>query len=322
MDSLLMKKEISLYDSQNTLARQKKKFVPPPNFAFLILSMTVDPDFIGHWKTQMLTTLLNDKCAPLYVLALWAFCQRKRDDVLPTSESAISGLCGYTGEPSKLVSSFIESGFIEMTSTGMIAHGWREKNSTMITAWANGAKGGRPKKPMGSHGLTQKNPRVIKETHGLSENASSMRQASSKHPTSDLAKSIAALFSRRLTTEWDEKEIAAFKKLPQAEALESMPTIAAYYAAERRKGENGVHRHDLGTFLNNFRGELDRARVWRQQHPLRNGNGHSDVTSNVTEPARFPAWLAAHYPDKAGQQWSSFPRHTQESLREEMKAHP
>ena len=37
--------------------------------------------------------------------------------------------------------------------------------------------------------------------------------------------------------------------------------IERYYCVERAKGGHGAHRRDLTTFLNNYEGELDRARA-------------------------------------------------------------
>ena len=72
-----------------------------------------------------------------------------------------------------------------------------------------------------------------------------------------LALRIAALFGRKPTTPWSDKEIAAWRKIkPQDIELDA---IEAYYAGERSKRDGGVHRRDLGTFLNNYAGELDRA---------------------------------------------------------------
>lgn len=77
-------------------------------------------------------------------------------------------------------------------------------------------------------------------------------------PTSDTAKRIATLFRRKLTKEWDEKEVKALRKLMPIDP-EELDLIGTYYAAERDKGKEGRHRRDMVTFLNNFRGEVDRA---------------------------------------------------------------
>lgn len=85
-------------------------------------------------------------------------------------------------------------------------------------------------------------------------------------PTSEEAKAIADLFHRRHTTPWSEKEIRAFKsgmkrKVITLEAIIGL--IEPYYAKERAKGGEGIHRRDLLTFLNNFDGELDRAAAFK-----------------------------------------------------------
>lgn len=86
------------------------------------------------------------------------------------------------------------------------------------------------------------------------------RQKSTRVPTTEAAKRIATLFGRKLTTEWSEREIRAMRNIGTIEPAD-MAAIESYYASERAKGEKGLHRRDLGTFLNNFAGELDRARA-------------------------------------------------------------
>lgn len=89
-------------------------------------------------------------------------------------------------------------------------------------------------------------------------------------PTTEPAKRIAALFRRRLTTHWSDKEVKTYRQLVKRgcfEPLDDLELIERYYAAERRKGERGMHRRDLCTFVNNFTGELDRANEWNRTHP-------------------------------------------------------
>lgn len=82
-------------------------------------------------------------------------------------------------------------------------------------------------------------------------------------PTSEPSRRISTLFHRKPTTEWAPKDIKTFKGLAKRKVLtsESLDLIETYYAKERAKGDNGRHRRDLSTFLNNFDGELDRATV-------------------------------------------------------------
>lgn len=79
-------------------------------------------------------------------------------------------------------------------------------------------------------------------------------------PTTDISKRIAKLFHRRLTTAWTKDEVAKYRDLGEIDPAD-IGLIEAYYRAERVKGDEGRHRRDLTTFLNNFAGELDRARL-------------------------------------------------------------
>lgn len=113
--------------------------------------------------------------------------------------------------------------------------------------------------------------------------------AVSNTPTSEPARRIATLFHRKLTTAWSEKEIKAFRKLVRAKCFETMDEltlIERYYFVERKKGDKGIHRRDLSTFLNNFSGELDRARAWEHRRkpvfsvelPRRNSAAPAELT--------------------------------------------
>lgn len=89
-----------------------------------------------------------------------------------------------------------------------------------------------------------------------------------KTPTTEPAQRIAIMFKRRLTTNWSKGEIKTYKLLFKAgcfDTLNDLDLLERYYAFERRKGDNGIHRRDLATFLNNYYGELDRARLWDAQ---------------------------------------------------------
>jgi hypothetical protein len=78
-------------------------------------------------------------------------------------------------------------------------------------------------------------------------------------PTTPQSIRISELFHRKPSTKWSDKEIASLRKIPR-ESLEELETVCRYTEAERLKGDAGRHRRDLATFLNNYTGELDRAR--------------------------------------------------------------
>lgn len=80
-------------------------------------------------------------------------------------------------------------------------------------------------------------------------------------PTTAEALKIAALYRRRPTTPWHPKEIKAFKALSPIDPSD-LDLVIRYEQSEMEKGDLGWHKRDLGTFLNQFGTELDRAKAW------------------------------------------------------------
>ena len=136
--------------------------------------MIVDPDFCDHWKTRMLVgTLDGDECAPLYVLRLWAHCQNRRQSTFENiSPEALKALCRFAGSSSQLESALITSGFVRRDGAVLEVVGWDEYNSSLIAAWNNGTKGGRPPKfkPRNNLSETQKKPTGIPTGEPLGRN--------------------------------------------------------------------------------------------------------------------------------------------------------
>lgn len=95
-------------------------------------------------------------------------------------------------------------------------------------------------------------------------------------PTTDLARRVAALCKRKPTTPWSPREVQVYKRLVKSgffSNLDDLALIEQYYAFERKKPKDGPnrghHRRGLGTFLNFAAEELDRATLWREEHPLK-----------------------------------------------------
>lgn len=143
--------------------------------------MIVAIDFLDHWRTRLLVTLLgDDEFAPMYLLRLWAHCQSRKKwvfDDLPTA--ALKGICRYAGDAEKLESALLGSGFVGRNGGALEAVGWSEYNATLIASWANGKTGGRPRGskakdsrktrgfPTGNPRDTQDEPTGIpSDTHG------------------------------------------------------------------------------------------------------------------------------------------------------------
>lgn len=92
---------------------------------------------------------------------------------------------------------------------------------------------------------------------------------SARFPTSEAAKRLAAIMHRKVTTPWcEKKEIPPFRKL--VVDLDELAMVERYYRMNWPPRSNVNHlRHDLATLLNNWNGEVDRARAWDGAHPVK-----------------------------------------------------
>lgn len=73
---------------------------------------------------------------------------------------------------------------------------------------------------------------------------------------------LGALFKRRPTTKWSKAELKAFKEIGGGVSNEDLILLETYYSAAIPI-KYDYRRHDLSTFLNNFNGEVDRARKYQ-----------------------------------------------------------
>lgn len=154
-----------------------------------------------------------------------------------------------------------------------------------------------------------------------------------KCPTVPESLALAAIFRRRPETQWSGDEITAYSKLMRGKALHvgDVELIHRYFTAERARGtgkdgrEMGIHRRDLLTLLNNYTGELDRAREWAArnqkaaQRPLSNGSAPKPADP---EPAGFREWFVIACPKADPKhRWSDIPTQIKQQHREETKCH-
>lgn len=117
--------------------------------------MIVDPDFLEHWRTRMLVDALGgDEFAPFYLLRLWGHCQTRKATRFHIPAAGLKGLCKATCDASALEAALVECGYVARDGAHIEVLKWAEQNSSLIAAWENGSKGGRPPKP-------DQNPRVI-----------------------------------------------------------------------------------------------------------------------------------------------------------------
>lgn len=132
------------------------------------VGMIVEPDFLTHWKTQMLIEELGDKAAPLCVIALWAHCQQRRSSTFHNmAPNALKAICRYEGEASRLRSALERCGFLEVRGEAVIVHEWAETNAKLIANWENGMKGGRP--PKTSQQKPNDNPTITQNGFGVTQ---------------------------------------------------------------------------------------------------------------------------------------------------------
>lgn len=111
----------------------------------------------------MLIGLLGDPAAPLCVIRLWGHCQQQKTHRFPRlSAEALKAICFFPGDAGALWLAFQTSEFIKLDGETVVVHQWDEYNSSLVAAWDNGAKGGRPK----THSKPSDNPRV---THGVTD---------------------------------------------------------------------------------------------------------------------------------------------------------
>lgn len=99
---------------------------------------------------------------------------------------------------------------------------------------------------------------------------------------------LGRLFRRRDTTPWSWKEDAAFKGLQPIDE-EEIALVEAYYSESIPKDKD-YRRRDLITLLNNWSGEVDRA---RGRKPAKNGQ-HPPPKP---QPEGWEAWRKTNYPD-------------------------
>jgi hypothetical protein len=89
------------------------------------------------------------------------------------------------------------------------------------------------------------------------------RGEKSQEDTSPLQRRIGAIFGRRASTTWSKKEMEAWKAIGGVEEVD-VACIERYYKTMKKKPkEEDISRRDLQTLLNNWHGELDRARSYK-----------------------------------------------------------
>ena len=115
--------------------------------------MIVQTSFFTHWKTILLIDLTGDPAAPLKLQKLWAYCQdSKAFEFSNMTPKKIKAIGGFEGDPDEIYHILKDDCELldEFERDGKVIvrlHDWDKYNSSLISSWKNGARGGRPRKP-------------------------------------------------------------------------------------------------------------------------------------------------------------------------------
>lgn len=136
-----------------------------------------------------------------------------------------------------------------------------------------------------------------------------------------------AIMRRRPTTPLSDAERRAFTKAkPNIEATveADWQILEAYYRAPIDQDDD-IRRRDLAQLLNNWNGEIDRARQWGEKNKPA---GNAVVPQSFpSEPVGWRAWVAANWPKcdyapgqpRDGAAWSSIPAIDARAIEQAMK---
>jgi hypothetical protein len=107
--------------------------------------MIVQPDFLDHWKTLRLASVLSDPLAPIYVIRLWGYVQTSRKDTIPDDAETLKAICRWPGAAGSFLAAMLDSRWIEKVDGGLRVHDWAEVNNYLVHNWTVGCLGGRPR---------------------------------------------------------------------------------------------------------------------------------------------------------------------------------
>jgi hypothetical protein len=115
----------------------------------------IDPDFLDHWRTRMVVDALGgDEMAPMFIMRLWAHCQARKSDRHAMPPAGLKAQCRAPHDAVAFEQALTDAGFVQREGDTILVLGWAEQNASLLAAWENGAKGGRPSKQ------PKQNPRV------------------------------------------------------------------------------------------------------------------------------------------------------------------
>jgi hypothetical protein len=282
--------------------------------------MIVERDFADHWKTQLVSAQLGEG-APLAIIRLWAHCEARRDDTFEMSSEVLRAIVRLPQKGSEIERVLIEARLIERRGKRIFVRGWRERNSRLLAAIANGKKGGRPRKPPAANpneptkkaektdGFPTDNPnetskmRVeeLREEPPLSPPRVRAVEGDADFPSESaldallLAKKrVCRMFGTDAARPWSpdaEKNLRAMMPIPELEwaAVEWLHALGE--DAQRPKVAQSPR-----TLLQNWPDEVAKAQGYAKKCGVEFGVEQKNA---APEPDGWRDWLAAAYPTAA-----------------------
>lgn len=225
--------------------------------------MIVDPDFFDHWRTGMVADAIGDPMAAIYIMRLWAHCQRRKSDTFVMPPAGIKAQCKCPAPADVFEKALIDAGFLARDGDTVTALGWAEQNASLIAAWGNGGKGGRPRnnpsethgKPMGNpadnpagtHGQPSANPDETDKSRGDKTSPSLRSGGSRKRSASPQAIPAPDDVDAQVWADW--LQLRKAKKAPvtptvlgnaRAEAAAARMTLEAFLRIWCARGSQGL----------------------------------------------------------------------------------
>jgi len=130
--------------------------------------MRVETDFVDHPKVRRLSALLGESCGGWYILRAWAWVSRfcPTGHVRDTDGTAFEAACEWRGEPGKLLSTLVVSGFLEaLPEGGWEVHDWAEHQGKVAQRAQKDRERKRVYREKLSHGTSRGRPADVPRTH-------------------------------------------------------------------------------------------------------------------------------------------------------------